>query len=405
MRLLVTTMPSGSHLMHLVPLATAAVVAGHDVLVATAGQALNTAERSGLTAVDVERGADCAAPYEALVARLGASPAGIRMPNAPLMDLYGEVFGEVGVRMMDGLLEVADAWRPDAVVYPGIHAAGLLLARTYGMCSVLHGIGTARPTFEPATTHILRARPDLAAGAATAHSGQGDADIEIDTAPASLGTQVHGAPVPTRRPVVLPMRYLARSVGAQLPRWVLAPRRRRRVVVTLGSMPPLSADGSVYRAMIEATDPDVELVFTTDRSHLPAGLPDRVRVEPWIPLLDVLRRSDAVVNHGGMGSIFAAFLAGVPQVNVPRGGMDCEVNAQLVAERGAGTTVDLQDADPVSLRRSVDAVLGDPVHRIAAQELQAEIEAMPSPAGVIAPLADAVQAHGALASTDPEVQA
>ncbi|GLZ43269.1 glycosyltransferase [Actinokineospora sp. NBRC 105648] len=104
-------------------------------------------------------------------------------------------------------------------------------------------------------------------------------------------------------------------------------------------------------------------------------LPPRVRVAAWVPQAEALAPAAVVVCHGGSGTVFGALAAGVPLVVVPLFA-DNPVNAQLVADAGAGLVV-APDADPATLRAAIDAVLGTPSYRTAAGRVAAEMRALP----------------------------
>jgi glycosyltransferase len=382
MRLLFTAMPCGSHLIHMVPLAQAAQAAGHEVLVATSGPALETSRVSGLTGYDVATGPDPAATYQEHLERLTASKEGLPLSDEEQLDYYGQVFGEIGVRMMDGLLEVGRAFRPDAVVYTPIHAAGLLAARELGARAVLHPMAIPRPTLAEGRDYIVKARPELAD-----HADR-DADVRIELTPPSVRPFTHRFG-PEGPPVVLPMRYVPQTVGSQLPAWGLRAPDRPRVLVTFGSMAEMGADGNLYRTVLDATDAEVELVLTTAGADL-GELPARVRAAKWIPLRLVMRTCAAIVHHGGIGTVFSSFAAGLPQVSVPRPGMDCVENAAIVSARGAGLTVSMPEARPDTVGPALRTVLDDPSFAVVGAEVSAEVAAMPSPAAVVRRLEEGV---------------
>ena len=77
-----------------------------------------------------------------------------------------------------------------------------------------------------------------------------------------------------------------------------------------------------------ATEP-VELVVTTGPVD-PASLgpqPDHVHLARWIAQADLLGRCDAVVTHGGFGTVAASLAHGVPLVMLPISA-DQPMNAQ-----------------------------------------------------------------------------
>ncbi|NJQ03809.1 glycosyltransferase [Streptomyces zingiberis] len=385
MRYLFTSMPVSSHLMPLIPTAHAALAAGHEVLVATCGPAERTATAAGL--VTVRAGADRRArePYDALLRTLEESGAGSAPDDETSLAVHGRAFGEVGARMLDDLVDIARAWGADAVVYPAIHAAALVAARAVGAAGVLHGYGTPLPTFGPALDHLAPHAARAGVDKVT------EAEIEIDVLPGSLATFTD-VPTAIGRPAHrLPMRYGCFNNGGTLPRWVL--RRGSdaggppRIVATCGSSPAMTRGGALYRDIVLATgELGAELVLLTagaDLPHLPDELPPHVRPERWVPLRELLDGCDAIVHHGGSGTVLSSFAAGMPQVSLPMPGTVNVSNARTVADRGAGRTLDIDASGPGAVSDALTWALEDPEPRRAAREVAAEMAAMPTPAAVV----------------------
>jgi UDP:flavonoid glycosyltransferase YjiC (YdhE family) len=122
----------------------------------------------------------------------------------------------------------------------------------------------------------------------------------------------------------------------------------------------------------------VDAVFVLVRPATTRGLPSNVRVADRVPLNDVLPYAAAFIHHAGAGSVLGGLAAGVPQLATPGAG-DRRHNAELLAKRGAGLAVDATSISAADLTR----LLTDDALRIAAQEVAAEIAAMPAPAAVV----------------------
>ncbi|MBL3808351.1 glycosyltransferase [Streptomyces sp. BRB081] len=382
MRYLFTSMPVSSHFMPLVPLAHAALAAGHEVLVATSGPAARTATAAGLVTVDAGTARDARQPYDDLLHTLERAEAGSAPDDATSLAVHGRAFGEVGARMLDDLVEIARAWRADTVVYPGIHSAALVAARAVGVPAVLHGYGTPLPTFDPALEHLAPHAAKLGVEEVS------EAEIEIDVLPPSLTNFAELPPEIGRPEQVLPMRYGCFNNGGTLPHWAL--RRGSgtpRVTATCGSAAAMTREGALYRDIVLATEKlGAELVLLTadaDLPRLPAELPPHVRPERWVPLRQLLDGCDAVVHHGGSGTVLSSFAAGVPQVSLPMPGTVNVSNARTVTARGAGPTLDINTIGPEAVTEALAQVLRDPGPGQAAREVAAEMAAMPSPATVV----------------------
>ena len=351
MRYLFTTTPSVSFMLPLVPLAQAALAAGHEVLVASGGPACDTAARAGLHAVRV--GDDRAlAPYAALARRVSSPEFRQNPPGPEFVTEVAAAFGEVSARLLDGLVDVVDDWQPDAVFYPSNHVAGLVAARSGGAVAVNHGIGTPRPTFVPALRHLeVSARRYRPGG--PGETGADEADVFIDVSPASLGAP-HGRP-DTESTVL--MRYRPYQGGAVFPRTPASGGDRPRVVATFGSLPAMYGSGELLRSVVRATRAlGVELVLAAgdaDLTALEGESTGHVTRVGWTPLSTLLRSEDVLIHHGGLGSTYSALDRGVPQLTIPLTGPESTANGRVVAERGAGLLV-----EPETVRSA-----GGPRHR------------------------------------------
>ncbi|WP_433544710.1 glycosyltransferase [Streptomyces sp. CA-294286] len=385
MRYLFTSMPVSSHLMPLVPLAHAALAAGHEVLVATGGPAARTAVAAGLVTVDAGESRRARQPYDELLETLARAEAGSAPDDATSLAVHGRAFGEVGARMLDDLVDIARTWRADVVVYPGIHSAALVAARAAGIAAVLHGYGTPLPTFGPALEYLAPHAAELGVDKVT------EAEIEIDVLPPSLSNFTEVPSAIGSPGQVLPMRYGCYNNGGTVPRWALRPSEVPRVTATCGTAAPMTREGALYQDIVLATEElGAELVLLTadaDLPKLPAKLPPHVRPERWVPLRQLLDGCAAIVHHGGSGTVLSSFAAGVPQVSLPMPGTVNVSNAQTVTARGAGPTLDIDAPGtgdgPAAMTAALAQVLREPGPRRAAREVAEEMAGMPSAASVV----------------------
>lgn len=387
MKYLFTSMPVVAHVLPLVPLAQQLVLDGHDVLVATTGPAADAARRAGLTTIDAGGRLDAREPYDRLLDVIVSGGSGHAADDPEALRVHGAHFGDVGLRMLDDLLRIGRRWGAQAVVYPGIHACGLVAAHALGAVGVLHGYGTPLPTFAPALEHILAERDDLP-------DRVPEAEVEVDVLPPSLpnfaelpwtnGTPRHR----------LDMRYGSFNGAADVPPWLLGEREAPRVVLTCGSTEAQARRGDTYRRIIEALDgTGCEAVILSGGAvldRLPEPLPPWVRIERWLPLKFTLDHADAIVHHGGSGTVLTSFAAGLPQVAIPMPGTVSMSNGQAVQACGAGTVLDLNALDTEELARAATDVLSSSAKRRAAVAIRREMEEMPSAADVAARLSAVV---------------
>ncbi|MFG3254475.1 nucleotide disphospho-sugar-binding domain-containing protein [Streptomyces sp. NPDC048172] len=375
MRYLFTTTPGFSHVTPLVPLAHAAQLAGHQVLFAVSGPALRAVTEAGLPAVEAAPGQDVTRPY----ITLATTAVEREMSVEETMDRVFAAFGEIGDMLLDGVEDTARTWGADAVLHPPMLPAGLVAARNTGVPAVVHGLGLRHPSFP------LRGR------AAAVHEGSAHPDAEISLGPDSLERVSPTAPRGESPYPVLTMRPSSYNGGGELPSWALRRGERRRIVVTLGSVAAHSGQAELLSALVRGTaELGVEVVLTSGGADLSALIgepPPHVRAVDWIPLSALLPTCDGVVHHGGMGTMFAALGAGVPQVIVPTTKGDALSNARVLTERGAGLELAPADVAVDSVAKTVGALLDTPAPRAASQEVAAEMAAMPSPAATVASLA------------------
>jgi UDP:flavonoid glycosyltransferase YjiC (YdhE family) len=99
-----------------------------------------------------------------------------------------------------------------------------------------------------------------------------------------------------------------------------------------------------------------------------------LRAVDRVPLNEVLPFAAAFVHHSGAGSVLGGLAAGVPQLTTTGAG-DRRHNAEMLARRGAGLAVEAKAITAADVTR----VLTDESLRTAAQEVAAEIAAMPAP--------------------------
>ena len=394
MKFLITSMPVMSHFLPMVPLAQQLALDGHDVLAGTTGPAADAARRAGLTTLDAGGRLHAREPYDRLLEIIDSGKAGEGPVEEDSLRLHGEYFGDVGLRMLDDLLDAGRAWGADAVVYPGIHACGLVAARELDAVGVLHGYGSPLPTFAPALEHTLASREDLPDTVA-------EAEVELDVLPPSLKNFAE-LPWSNGKPAHrLALRYGSFNGAADVPPWLLGEREVPRIVLTCGSTETQARDGETYRSIIEALDDtECEAVVLSGGARLgrlPDPLPEWVRIERWLPLKFALDHSDAVVHHAGSGTVLTSFAAGLPQVAIPMPGTVSVSNAMSVQECGAGTMLDLDELDGAELATAVTDALGSPDQRDAAAAIQREIDDMPSVRAVATRLSDIVgERRGAL---------
>jgi len=360
MRVLVVSAPLLGHVFPLVPLARALAAAGHEVLIATGGDALPVR--------------DTGIPVEDVAPSLSFAPIAARMmlrhPLIGRAELAGEagtrgvslLFGEVNERLADPVVAAAERWRPDLVIHEPLAVAGALAAARLGVPAVLHenslfdGPELIRVTAARLTRALRRhGVAELPPAAAT-----------LTIAPPSVVGQRAG----------WPLRGVPYSGEAELSEWLNRPGARPRIAVSRSTVGGPGA-GALMSAVVDAAEGvDAEFVLVRPDKKVTSrrALPANVRTVGWIPLNAALSSCAAVVHHGGAGSVFGALAAGIPQLVVTGPG-DRTFNGRLIAGRGAGLAMPAKEISAAALRRLVT----DPALASAAVEVRREMAAMPAP--------------------------
>jgi MGT family glycosyltransferase len=135
-------------------------------------------------------------------------------------------------------------------------------------------------------------------------------------------------------------------------------------VVAVSLSTTFAAQESALDAILEALAAEPVRVVVTTSGYAPATHPANAMVIDFVPHTSLFEHADAVITHGGLGTIAAALRSGVPLVCVP-GGRDQPLNASRVAVLGAGVQC-AGEPDPDDLRTAVRQVLHDPSFRQAA---------------------------------------
>lgn len=382
MRVICTAVPGSGLFLPTVPLAWALRAAGHEVLLVNNGVGARAAAGAGLPVVDPLPERDLWAEFMAIAAwhQAGAEKFGEQKPGA--RQARGGIFGFFGEQMIDGMLPIATAFRPDLVVSTLEQGAGPLLAAALGVPLVEHGIRIASGGVDD---HSVRSRGLIAEYLAPTRKRLGIGDVPpsaatIDMRPPSLG----GIASTTE----WLMRYVPYNESRVVPAWIVRPPARPRICLTLGSVVPALGGIGVLRdivADLSTMEVDVLLaVGDIDLADL-GELPEHVHPLGWMPLTAVLPTCSAILHHAGSATVATPLVYGVPQVALPQGA-DQPRNAALVADSGVGLVID----EPGQAREALTRIIDEPGFVENAARLREEIAAQPSPVEIAARLVDLV---------------
>jgi Protein of unknown function (DUF1205)/Glycosyltransferase family 28 C-terminal domain len=361
MRVLIVAAPLQGHLLPLVPLAFAVRDAGHDVLIASGGDAL-AVDLGGLATHDVAPGfafgriaGRVMLRHPLLARRELAGRAGTAV--------VGELFGAANATFADAVVALAERERPDLIVYEPLGVAGGVAAERLGIPGVLQ-------------ENNLFPAPDLVAAVAAS------APMKRFRIGAPAATITVSPPSVVGPRTGRPMRAVPYSGGGDVPDWLLATGERPRIIVSRSTVPGPGGGDPTAAIIAAAPGVDADIVLVRPPGKLPE-LPPNIRTVGRVPLDRVLPYATAYLHHGGAGSVLGGLAAGVPQLVVPGPG-DRRHNAELVARRGAGLAVAADGITSAVLTR----LIGDEALGTAAREVRDEIAAMPAPADVVPELVE-----------------
>ncbi len=98
------------------------------------------------------------------------------------------------------------------------------------------------------------------------------------------------------------------------------------------------------------------------------NIPKNFIVKNYIPQLEVLKRADVFISHGGLNSVSEALYFGVPVIAIPMAN-DQPVVAKRLAELGAGLNLNMTEVTSEILNHMVNTVLTDPSYRQQSWEI------------------------------------
>ncbi|MBO3741364.1 nucleotide disphospho-sugar-binding domain-containing protein [Actinoplanes flavus] len=278
-------------------------------------------------------------------------------------------------------------WRPDLVVGDPLMLAAPIVAGHAGVPLVkqLWGPDIIRTFGYPGAGQPLDQWPE---SLRDLHAAYG-----LDPQPESGAGSVDPCPPGLRigaAPSRIPMRYLPYNGATVVPPDLLAPPKKRRVLVTWGTM-LIRREGLLgfpiadVVSALEDFDVEIVLAVTGRDRELTRDLPATVRVAEQLPLDAILPTCDAIVHHGGGGTLMTAACHGVPQVAITAT-PDVMASCAPMAAAGAGFEIPVAAATAERVTSAISEVLTNERIRSAADHLRHDMAAMPAPSEVVAHL-------------------
>jgi MGT family glycosyltransferase len=185
--------------------------------------------------------------------------------------------------------------------------------------------------------------------------------------------------MPTRREMPSSFRYVGPimwEADLPVPKWVRRlDRSRPTLYFTMGS----TGDTAFFDEAIRVFgDTEYQILITTGGLADLGPVPKNVFVEQYAPGKALMQVSDAVVSHGGNGTIYQALSCGVPVIGFPSI-FDQEINMQRVCALGAGVRMWRSGYSAEKLKSAVETVLGDGSYRQNCQVIADRIAYMDGP--------------------------
>ncbi|MGW3283438.1 glycosyltransferase [Streptomyces sp. NPDC001002] len=366
MKALFTTFPAYGHLLPMLPLARAAVVAGDEVVVVAAEELHAAADDLTMRALGVplpELPADSGDPLDRTVALFTTARADLAF---------------------DGLCETVRGERPDVIVAE---------MRDYVAPLVAQQLGIPWVTFVHSPATAVDAA--LEGGLANAAERR-QLPLPVRTATVQLWPEwLESEQIAAHQETALPITAAActTSTAVDIPAFDGA---RPVVLVTLGTVvDDVTPLNTAVRGVLDA---GADALVTTGLTLSPEdieGDSDRVRAVRFAPIGHLLDRVQAVVTAGDPGTALAALSRGLPLAFVPgtanRPGL---ANEPLVASAVAGFDAGVDCDDPTKLTAAVEAVLHDPELRARARAAAEWLDRRPAPAVVWSSLRDRIAEAG-----------
>lgn len=380
MRVLFCTTGGAGHVLPLRPLAQALRAGGHAVAWVTAPDALPWLDGLGLDrfaagpSFEVSRH-QFRETFPDVTRLAGEALSAFTFPR-----LFGAVLAPA---MLEALDQAVERWRPDCVVHEPAALAAALVCRQRDLRRVAHGYGL-RPDPDALASALAWFAPHWhARGLEVPIDGGLSRQLYLDIVPATLQPP---APAARHEFRFNPYRPAAAGAAPALPAGLEAALRgpdalSPRIYLSFGTVfnrsPVLIAAAQAAARLggtlvVSGGSVDAGLAAL-------AGLPGRVHVLRFVDQLAVLGSCDAVVSHGGAGTVLGAAAHGLPQLILPQAA-DHFRNARALNMAGAGLSLQPAQQTVELIAASLGRLLASDMNAAHARRLAQEMAAMPDAA-------------------------
>jgi UDP:flavonoid glycosyltransferase YjiC (YdhE family) len=385
MRVLFTSMPVHSHVAPLLPLASAARQAGHDVVFVTGPTAIGQVESAGLCAVagGLTFGETTQRYRQAFAAEafVGLTP-DQRLEHL----MVHALIGIAAPAMAEDLVPFAQQWGPDLVISNVAEWAGEVAAAVTGVPHVMHGFGPVATSEYAAKIRAAMVRVRARWGIEAARIDSFVEEPYLDIWPEDLQPSKESWLYPNKWPV-RPDNALPLPALGPLPAVLEGLPHERTVYVTAGTTH--NTTPGLLETMVEAfRDERVNVIVTIGVNGDPERFgpqPKHIRIEQYVPQAALLPYCDVVVCNAGAGTVLGALAHATPLVTLPVAADQHRIAAQ-VAQAGAGLVCPDEPVSASAIRDAFRRISADPAYPAAAARIRRQILSMPTPADVVARL-------------------
>lgn len=139
---------------------------------------------------------------------------------------------------------------------------------------------------------------------------------------------------------------------------------RKRIYISLGTINN-KCTGFYQSCMDAFAGKDYEVILSVGNKtdiHSFEHIPDNFIIRNYVPQLEVLKKTDVFITHGGLNSVSEALYYGVPVISIPQANDQPLVTARIV-KLGAGIGLKMEDVSKEHLSSCVETLLANQSYR------------------------------------------